>query len=99
MAFTVIQYAQALKARQIQVARKVGIDILGSPLEIRILLNLFNASLGVLVRLLVLKNVITDAELIASLDAAMSEPFQPEPVQPVVFEPAPPPEPPPPPPP
>lgn len=91
MALTVIQYAQALKQRQIAVARRLGMDIPGAQLELRIIINIVNVSIGVLVRTLVLKGVITDADLVAVLDASTSEPYTAEPVSSVIYEPPPPP--------
>lgn len=59
-----------LRQRQQVLARKIGADLPGLATEYRIVLSCSNAALAVLMKLLVDKGVVTDAELAAAYNAA-----------------------------
>jgi type II secretory pathway component PulM len=63
-------YVNQLRNRQEKLARKLGAYLPGMPVEHRVVLACINATIAVLVKLLVDKGVITNAELAAALDAA-----------------------------
>jgi len=71
-------YVAQLRQRQKVLSGRFGSYLESMPTETRVALTCANGSLAVLVKLLVDKGLITDAELIAALDAAMPEPFTPE---------------------
>lgn len=79
---TIVQYVNQLRQRQRLISTGLGVNLGGMAAEPRVVLTLSNASLAVIVKILVDKGVITDAEVIAALNAAMAEVFTPEPGQP-----------------
>jgi hypothetical protein len=76
------QYVAALRIRQRQVALAHGLYLQGTQFEIRMALAVMNATVAVVVKLLVDKGVVTDAEVTAAFDAAMAAPLGNEPTQP-----------------
>ena len=78
---TVKQYVVAMRTAQKQVGIKLGSGL--SDKRSQVLVTSVLAILGVLVKLLVDKGVVTDAELQTALDAAMADTYPDEPDQPV----------------
>lgn len=70
---TVKQYIQALRDRQIVIARKFGTDVTRIDMQARVLNLALLALLAVLIKTLVDKGLITDAELTATLNAARDD--------------------------
>jgi CRISPR/Cas system CMR-associated protein Cmr5 small subunit len=71
-------YVAQLRQRQKALSSRFGSYLESWPTETRVALTCSNGSTGVLAKLLVDKGYITDAELIAALDAALTETFTPE---------------------
>jgi hypothetical protein len=76
------QYVSSLRVRQRIVAQAYGINLEHSAFEIRIILAVMNATIAVVVKLLVDKALVSDAEVSAAFDAAMSAPLGQEPSEP-----------------
>jgi hypothetical protein len=79
---TVKAYATQLTQRARVVARMFGADPERSSKELRVLLRTVQIELAVVVKLLVDKGVVTDAELIAAFDAAAADLYPDEPNEP-----------------
>lgn len=79
---TVKQYIAALQDRQIVIARKFGVDVTRSDMQARVLNLALLCLLAVLIKALVDKGVITDAELTATLNAARDDAYPREPAEP-----------------
>lgn len=79
---TVKQYIQSMRSRQDMIARKFGCDISQADKQVRVLNLSVLALIAVVVKALVDKGVITDAELMAVMDAARDDAYQDEPVEP-----------------
>lgn len=79
---TIPQYVSSLRTRQRIVARAYGIELQNSAFEIRVVLGIMNATLAVVMKLLVDKGYTTDTEMSAAFDAAMSAPLGQEPLSP-----------------
>jgi hypothetical protein len=79
---TVPQYVSALRARQRVVAQKYGIWLPSSSFEIRTIFGIVNATIAVILKLLVDKGVVTDQEITDAFDTAMGETFGQEPTVP-----------------
>lgn len=77
---TVKQYVSALSNRQQVIAAKYGSDVTSAPKPARVLNKSLLVLLAVLVKTLVDKGVITDADLNATLDAARDDTYDDEPV-------------------
>jgi hypothetical protein len=71
-------YVAQLRQRQRAMSSRFGSYLEAMSPETRVALTCANGSTAVLAKLLVDKGVITDAELIAALDAAVGESFPPE---------------------
>jgi hypothetical protein len=79
---TARQYAGQLTQQAIVVARKYGFDPTDSAKHIRVLLRVFTLLLGVIVKVLVDKGVVTDQELAAAFDGVAGDNYPDEPVEP-----------------
>lgn len=77
-------YVAQLRQRQKLLSGRFGSYLEAMPTETRVALTCANGSTAVLVKLLVDKGIITDAELVAALDAAMAETFAPEKTRPEI---------------
>jgi hypothetical protein len=75
---TVRQYIQALQDRQVVIARKFGAEITHVDKQYRVMNLALLALLAVLIKTLVDKGVITDAELTAVLNTARDDNTYPE---------------------
>jgi hypothetical protein len=84
---TVKTYVTQLQNRQIVIARKFGCDIAQADKQTRVLNLSVLALLAVVIKTLVDKGVITDAELLATLDAARDDTYPDEPMEPPPEEP------------
>lgn len=82
MATTVKQYIQALRNRQNLIAKQFGSDITGADKPSRVANLALLVLLAVLIKVLVDKGVITDAELTAALDLARDDNWPDEPSYP-----------------
>jgi hypothetical protein len=71
-----------LRTRQELLAQKIGASIPGLAVEYRVVLSCSNAALAVLMKLLVDKGLVTDAELLAAYNAATVDLVNPEPYAP-----------------
>lgn len=79
---TVKQYVQQMRDRQAVVARKLGGDVFRSDKTLRVL-NLSELTLlAAVVKTLVDNAIITDAQLLATLDAARDDAYTDEPIEP-----------------
>jgi hypothetical protein len=78
---TVKQYIAALRQRQDVIAVKYGCDIARADKQTRVVNLSILALLAVIVKALVDKGVITDAELTATLNAARDDVYDDEPVE------------------
>lgn len=85
---TVVQYVAQLRSRQVAIAQKMGVWLPGMPKELRVLWLSQIAMLGVILRLLVAKGIVTDVELTAAFDDAMGGAYDPEAVAPLTVDPA-----------
>jgi hypothetical protein len=72
-------YVQALRDRQLIIGEKLGTHLQGTPKEDRVLNLSVLALLSVLIKTLVDKGVITDAELTATLNEARDDAWPDEP--------------------
>lgn len=79
---TVKQYTQQIRNRQTVIARKLGCDINQSDKKTRVVNLALIVLIAVLVKTLVDKGVITDADLAATLDAARDDAYDDEPIDP-----------------
>lgn len=79
---TIKQYVTQLRGRQEVIARKLGCDITRSGKSDRVQQLADLVLLAVLIKTLVDKGVITDAELIATLNAARDDAYDDEPIEP-----------------
>lgn len=79
---TVKQYLVQLRQRQDAIARKFGADVSRAGKSARVLNLSLLCLLAVLIKTLVDKGVLTDAELVATLDAARDDAYPDEPVEP-----------------
>lgn len=77
---TVKQYVSQMFDRQTVIARKLGVDITKSTKADRVLNMSLLALIAVVVKSLVDKGVITDAELIATLNTARDDTYDDEPI-------------------
>lgn len=84
---TIATYADALWQRQKRIAVKMGADIARSEKQDRVLNRALLVLMAALVKTLVDKGVITDGELVATLNTARDDTYVDEPIE------APPPEP------
>ena len=79
---TVKQYVTALSNRQQSIAMKYGADVTRTSKTTRVAIKSVLVLLAVVVKTLVDKGVVTDAELTATLDAARDDAYDDEPVDP-----------------
>lgn len=79
---TVKQYIQALQDRQTIIAKKFGADITGADKQTRVMNLALLALIAVLVKTLVDKGLITDADLTGTLNLARDDNYQNEPLDP-----------------
>jgi hypothetical protein len=79
---TLTAYVQALRDRQTVIARKLGSDVSRSDKQTRVVNLSVLTLLATVIKTLVDKGVITDAELLATLDAARDDAYTDEPVEP-----------------
>jgi hypothetical protein len=79
---TVKQYVNALQDRQQVIARKFGTNPRGADKQTRAINQSILVLLAVLIKALVDKGVVTDAELTAVLNNARDDFYDDEPVQP-----------------
>lgn len=82
MATTVKQYVDAMRQRQDVVAAKMGVVLRGSSVEIRVLNLTVLALIGVVIKTLVDKGLVTDAEFLAVMNGAAADAWDVEPIQP-----------------
>lgn len=82
MATTVKQYIQALRNRQNLIAKQFGCDITGGEKPTRVANLALLVLLAVLIKVLVDKGIITDAELSTALDLARDDNWPDEPSAP-----------------
>lgn len=83
MALTVPQYVEQIRARQEQLARRLGADLRGMPEELRVVLTCSNAMTAICFRAFTQLGLITDAQIAQAFDEAVAQAFPPEP-RPVV---------------
>lgn len=79
---TVKQYVQQMLDRERVIARKFGVDLSQADKQTRVLNLAFLALLAVVVKTLVDKGVITDADLTATLNAARDDTYEDQPIEP-----------------
>jgi hypothetical protein len=79
---TVPQYIAQMRQRQDVIASKYGCDISRADKQVRVLNLSILALIAVVVKTLVDKGVITDAELLATMNAARDDTYPDEPVEP-----------------
>jgi hypothetical protein len=79
---TLAAYVQALRDRQVVIARKLGSDVSRSDKQTRVLNLSVLTLLATVIKTLVDKGVITDAELLATLDTARDGAYADEPAEP-----------------
>lgn len=79
---SVKQYITHLRARQVVIARALGVDIWHTDKQTRVMLLSQLALLAVLIKTLTDKGVIADAELVDVLDAARDDVWPDEPINP-----------------
>ena len=79
---TVKQYMQILRDRQAVIANKFGADVTRIDKQSRVLNLALLALLAVLIKTLVDKGVVTDAELTATLNTARDDAYAGEPAAP-----------------
>lgn len=79
---TVKQYLTQLRARQDAIAVKLGTDISRADKQMRVLNLSVLALLAVLIKTLTDKQLITDGELLAVLNAARDDAYDDEPIEP-----------------
>lgn len=79
---TVKAYVAALSNRQQAIAMKYGADVTRTSKTTRVAIKSVLVLLAVVVKTLVDKGVVTDAELTATLDAARDDTYDDEPVEP-----------------
>jgi hypothetical protein len=79
---TVQQYTNALKQSSAAVARKMGVHFAGSDMPTRVMIRVILGLFATLIKLLVDKGVITDAEVQAALTAATGDVYTEEPAEP-----------------
>lgn len=85
---TIPQYVKIMRDTQWDIAKRLGADISATDQQTRIAL-LSNLSVqAVLIKLLVDKGIVTDAELLTAVNALRSSPWQPprEPPQPAPWD-------------
>lgn len=90
---TVKQYILQLRTRQRVIAEKLGCDIGGADTQTRVGNVALLALLAVLIKTLTDKGVISDQELLATLNAARDDGYDPESSAPRLLTPTPPPSP------
>jgi len=83
---TVKTYIQALLDRQTIIAKKFGADLTGADKQTRVLNLALLVLIAVLIKTLVDKGLITDAELNATLNAARDDAYPDEPLKPPPIE-------------
>lgn len=81
---TVRSYVLTMQQRENVIAHNVGSDIWTADMRIRALNIALLAMIGTLVKVLIDKGVVTGAELIAVLDAAIAETWPAEPDNPPI---------------
>ena len=79
---TVKQYVTALSNRQQIIAMKYGTDLTRTSKGTRVAIKSVLVLLAIVIKTLVDKGVVTDAELTATLDAARDDAYDDEPVDP-----------------
>jgi hypothetical protein len=79
---TVAQYVTQMRNRQDIIARKLGSDIAGADKGTRVVNLAILILLAVVIKVLVDKNLITDAELLAALNQARDDTWPEEPLEP-----------------
>lgn len=77
---TVAQYVTSMRQRQDVIARKLGSDIATADKQTRVVNLAILILLAVVIKLLVDKAVLTDAELTATLNAARDDTWPEEPI-------------------
>ena len=76
---TTRQYWNALKSTRDQIAVLMGVDVAGMPKTARALANANLATVGIVVKALTDKGVISDADLTAARNAAIADVWDDEP--------------------
>ncbi len=79
---TVKQYVTQIWDRQRVIGRKLGSDVGRVDKQTRVLVLSIDVIIAVIVKVLVDKGVVTDAELLAALDAARDDIYADEPTEP-----------------
>lgn len=79
---TVKQYVDVMRVRQDRMAEKFGVGLRSSRVEIRVLNLTVLALIAVVVKALVDKGVLTDAELVALMNGAADDGWDREPIEP-----------------
>lgn len=87
---TTAQYSGQIRLAARVVGRKMGVDFGGSSKELRVLVRVVAGTFAVLIKLLVDKGLLTDAEIAAALTASAGDPYTDEPVDPPTDLPPPP---------
>ena len=77
---TLQQYAEAIWERQKVIAKKSGVELGMTPKELRVLNKSLVVVISTVIKTLVDKGVMTDAELLATLNAARDETYVDEPI-------------------
>lgn len=80
---TVKQYVLEMLQRQVAIGRKFGADISTFSKQLRVLNMSILVLLAVVIKTLTDKGVITDAELLTTLNAARGDDYDDEPVDPI----------------
>jgi hypothetical protein len=76
---TLAQYNNALKQSSAAVARKMGVHFAGADMQTRVMVRVILGMFATLIKLLVDKGVLTDAEIQTAFDAAAGTAYTPEP--------------------
>lgn len=82
MALTVPGYVNAMQQRELLIGDKMGVNLRFAPVEARVTNIAVLAMIGCLMRVLSTKLLITDAELAAAFDQALTEAWPVVPVEP-----------------
>jgi hypothetical protein len=79
MSLTVLQYVAQMRARQEQLAMRLGSDIHGMPQELKTILTCSNVMTAICFRAFTQLTSLTDAQLAAAFDDALAQAFPLEP--------------------
>lgn len=80
---TIGQYVTQMGNAQKKIARKLGYDLASGPLEQRVPVLVCDVMIAVVLKALVDKGVVTDAELVAALNSVRDDTYDTQPTDPI----------------